>query len=34
VRDVHETAGKMPLDEMLKIVNDGKGANMDAFGKS
>lgn len=33
VKDVHETAGKMSADEMIKIVTDGKGNDMDAFGK-
>jgi mono/diheme cytochrome c family protein len=33
VKDVHETVGKMTVEEMIKIVADGKGANMDAFGK-
>ena len=33
IKDVHETVGKMSTEEMIKIVENGKGANMDAFGK-
>src|SRR5262245_8756308 len=33
VLDVRETSKKLSLDEMIKIVQDGKGANMDSFGK-
>ncbi|HXE65215.1 MAG TPA: cytochrome c [Bryobacteraceae bacterium] len=33
VKDVHETVGKVSADEMIKIVTDGKGSDMDAFGK-
>jgi mono/diheme cytochrome c family protein len=31
MKDVHQV--KMSEDEMIKIVTDGKGADMDAFGK-
>jgi len=31
--DVRETSKKVSADEMIKIVQDGKGANMDAYGK-
>ena len=33
VKDVHEMAAKMSAEEMIKITTDGKGANMDGFGK-
>ena len=33
VKDVHETAPKVNLAEMIKIVENGKGQDMDAFGK-
>ena len=33
VMDVHETAAKLSADEMIKIVTDGKGTDMGAFGK-
>jgi mono/diheme cytochrome c family protein len=33
MKDVHEVLAKMSEDEMIKIVADGKGADMDAFGK-
>ena len=33
VKDVRETASKMSAEEMIKIVEDGKGADMDAYGK-
>lgn len=33
MKDVHETVGKLSEDEMIKIVADGKGKDMDAFGK-
>ena len=33
MKPVRETAAKMKADEMLKIVESGKGADMDAFGK-
>ena len=33
VLDVHETAKKLSADEMIKVVQDGKGENMDAYGK-
>lgn len=33
VKDVHEMAGKMTADEMIKVVTNGKGQDMDAFGK-
>ena len=34
VQDVHATAAKMSAEEMTKIVTDGKGQDMDGFGKS
>jgi mono/diheme cytochrome c family protein len=34
VQDVHAPAGKMSVDEMTKIVTDGKGQDMDGFGKT
>ncbi len=34
VQDVHVTATKMTADEMTKIVTDGKGQDMDGFGKT
>ena len=33
VKDVHETAAKMSAVDMIKIVENGKGNNMDGFGK-
>ena len=33
VKDVHETAAKMSAADMIKIVENGKGENMDGFGK-
>jgi mono/diheme cytochrome c family protein len=33
VKDVHELAGKMNAEEMIKVVTNGKGQDMDAFGK-
>jgi mono/diheme cytochrome c family protein len=33
VQDVHATAAKMSADDMTKIVTDGKGQDMDGFGK-
>ncbi|MEP6714817.1 MAG: cytochrome c [Terriglobia bacterium] len=33
VKDVHETLGKMPEAEMIKVVAEGKGKDMDGFGK-
>jgi mono/diheme cytochrome c family protein len=33
VKDVHETAAKMSVEEMIKVVEDGKGKDMDAYGK-
>lgn len=33
IKDVHEMAGKMTADEMIKIVTNGKGQDMDAYGK-
>ena len=33
VKDIRETAGKMSAAEMIKIVEAGKGANMDGYGK-
>jgi mono/diheme cytochrome c family protein len=34
VQDVHATAAKMSADEMTKIVTEGKGQDMDGFGKT
>ena len=34
VQDVHITATKMSADDMIKIVTDGKGQDMDGFGKT
>lgn len=34
VQDVHVTATKMTADEMIKIVTDGKGQDMDGYGKT
>lgn len=34
VQDVHVTATKMSADEMTKIVTDGKGQDMDGYGKT
>ena len=34
VQDVHATAAKISADEMIKIVTDGKGQDMDGFGKT
>lgn len=33
MKGVKETAAKMKAEEMIKIVTDGKGTDMDAFGK-
>jgi mono/diheme cytochrome c family protein len=33
MKDVHETAAKMKAEEMIKIVQDGKPPDMDAYGK-
>jgi len=33
MKDVHEVTPKMSADEMMKIVSDGKGTDMDAYGK-
>lgn len=33
IKDVHETVSKMSAEEMIKIVQNGKGADMDAYGK-
>jgi mono/diheme cytochrome c family protein len=33
VKDVHETAAKMSAADMIKIVESGKGTDMDAYGK-
>ena len=33
MKSVKETAAKMKTEEMIKIVTDGKGTDMDAFGK-
>lgn len=34
VQDVHTTAAKMSADDMIKIVTDGKGQDMDGYGKT
>ena len=34
VQDVHAVAGKMSVDERVKIVTDGKGQDMDGYGKT
>jgi mono/diheme cytochrome c family protein len=34
MKDVHETAARMKPDEMIKIVQDGKAPDMDAYGKA
>jgi|SRR5690348_7269038 len=34
VKDVHEAASKMKPDEMIKIVENGKPPDMDAYGKT
>ena len=34
VQDVHAIAGKMSVDEMTKVVTDGKGQDMDGYGKT
>src|SRR6185436_6771042 len=31
--DVRETSKKYSVDEMIKVVENGKGTNMDAYGK-
>jgi cytochrome c6 len=33
VKDVHETAAKVKAEDMMKIVQDGKAPDMDAYGK-
>src|SRR5438477_3290856 len=33
IKDVHELAGKMSAEAMIKVVTDGKGQDMDAYGK-
>lgn len=33
IKDVHELAGKMNAADMIKVVTDGKGQDMDAYGK-
>jgi mono/diheme cytochrome c family protein len=33
MKDVHETAAKMKIEEMIKIVGTGKAPDMDAYGK-
>lgn len=33
VKDIRETIDKMSVDEMIKVVNDGKGKNMDSYKK-
>jgi mono/diheme cytochrome c family protein len=34
VQDVHMTAAKMSADDMIKIVDDGKGQDMDGYAKT
>src|SRR3954465_12168480 len=34
VKDVHETTAKMSAADMIKIVDAGKGADMDGYGKA
>jgi mono/diheme cytochrome c family protein len=34
VQDVHVTATKLSADDMIKIVTDGKGQDMDGYGKT
>jgi mono/diheme cytochrome c family protein len=34
IQDVHATTGKMSVDEMTKVVTDGKGQDMDGYGKT
>ena len=33
IKDVHTIVGSMSTEAMVKIVTDGKGQDMDAFGK-
>lgn len=33
VKDIRETVNKMSEEEMIKVIEKGKGANMDAYGK-
>ena len=33
VKDIRETIDKMSVDEMIKVVEDGKGKNMDSYKK-
>jgi mono/diheme cytochrome c family protein len=33
VKDIRETVGKMSVDEMIKVMEDGKGKNMDSYKK-
>jgi len=33
VMDVHETVKKFTVDQMIKVVQDGKGNDMDGYGK-
>ena len=33
IMDVHETVKKFTVDQMIKVVQDGKGNDMDAYGK-
>jgi mono/diheme cytochrome c family protein len=33
IKDVHEAAGKISTDEMIKIVTNGKGQDMDSYSK-
>lgn len=34
VQDAHAAVGKMSADAMIKIVTDGKGQDMDGYGKT
>ena len=34
VQDVHAASGKMSAEEMTKTVTDGKGQDMDGYGKT
>ena len=34
VQDVHAAVGKVSADEMTKVVTDGKGQDMDGYGKT
>jgi mono/diheme cytochrome c family protein len=33
VEDAHAAAGKMSVDQMIKVVTDGKGQDMSGYGK-